>query len=626
MCGIAGFFVNNDNARPDIRRMCDVIRHRGPDDEGFLDDGRCAIGMRRLSIIDLSTGHQPISNEDGAVWVVFNGEVYNYQEIRGSLLSAGHRFVTNSDTETLVHLYEESGVAGLERLRGMFGFAIWDRKRRRILLARDRFGKKPLYYTVRPEGLYFGSELKCLRAAGLRFELEPEALRLYLKFGYVPEPWSIYRGVRKVAPGGWLMFDESGRAEEGRYWTLPAPAQLPPQDMTEDEAAARVRDLFDESVRLRMISDVPLGAFLSGGIDSGSVVASMALQSPEPIKTFSIGFEEAGFSELPLAAAVAAQYRTDHHEIIVRPDAVKLISEIASQLDEPFGDASAIPTFIVSRFAAEHVKVVLSGDGGDELFGGYGSFFLVEKLRAADRIPKPIRRVMGAVSDVLPYSTYGVNRLRALSRPTPLERYFEGNFTHERFSRKVLNRDWLLPTDETSYRQRLGRNLLPEGVDILLQAFYFESTATLTGDMLVKVDRMSMLNSLEVRCPLLDHRLAELAALFPPAWKMRNGRGKQILLKAVADRLPPVLLNQPKRGFGLPLARWFRGELKEFLCDHLLSPRFFERGIVSPQFLRYVVDEHVKGRRDNNFWLWRLLMLELWFRQEESGWSGSSAP
>jgi asparagine synthase (glutamine-hydrolysing) len=618
MCGIAGFVVKSAAPRPDIHAMCDVIRHRGPDDEGFLEDGECAIGMRRLSIIDLSTGHQPISNEDGSVSVVFNGEIYNYQHIRNDLIASGHRFATNSDTETLVHLYEQSGTAGLERLRGMFAFAIWDNRRRRILLARDRFGKKPLYYAIRPEGLYFGSELKCLRASGIPLDPDPEALRLYLKFGYVPDPWSVYRGVRKLSPGGWLSYEVSGRIAEGRYWTLPVPASDPPAGLSEEEAAGRLRDLFDESVRLRMIADVPLGAFLSGGIDSSSVVASMALQSPEPIKTFSIGFEEEEFSELPLAEAVARQYKTDHHSIIVRPDTVGLVSRLAADFDEPFGDSSAIPTFIVSEFAARHVKVVLSGDGGDELFAGYDSFFLVDRLHRADRIPQVLRRCMAGLSERLPYATYGINRLRALSRPTALERYFEANYTPYLFARALLTPEWLLPSDGAFFRDRLANNLLPEGTDILLQAFYFEATANLTGDMLVKVDRMSMANSLEVRCPLLDHCLAELAARFPPSWKMRNGRGKQILLKALADRLPESLLNRPKKGFSIPLAHWFRGELKQFLCDHLLGSTFLQRGIVSPPFLRYIIEEHLRGRRNNHHWLWRLLMLELWFREQES--------
>lgn len=599
--------------------MCDTIRHRGPDDEGFLEDGPCAIGMRRLSIIDLSTGHQPMANEDGSVWVVFNGEIYNYQGLRNELIGKGHRFTTHSDTETLVHLYEQYGADGLSKLRGMFALAIWDRGRRRMLLARDRFGKKPLYYAAGPDGLYFGSELKCLRAAGVRLEPDAEALKLYLEFGYVPDPWSIYRGVRKLSPGGWLTYDGSGNREEGRYWRLPFPAAEAPRELDEAEAAARLRDEFDEAVRMRMMADVPLGAFLSGGIDSSSVVASMARQSREPIQTFSIGFEEAEFSELPYAEEVARQYKTDHHAIIVRPDSARLVPQLVRQFDEPFGDSSAIPTFIVSEFAVQHVKVVLSGDGGDELFGGYDSFFVVEKLRWADRIPQGARRWMAWLSERLPYSTRGINRLRVLSRPTALERYFEANYASYRFREELLRPEWMLPAGDGFFRERLADCLMPGEADALLQAFYFEATANLTGDMLVKVDRMSMANSLEVRCPLLDHRLAELAALFPPGWKMRDGRGKRIFLKAVGDRLPAALLNRPKSGFAIPLAKWFREDLKELLCDHLLGRSFLERGIVSEGFVRYLIDEHMQGRRQNQHWLWRLLVLELWFREQEGG-------
>jgi asparagine synthase (glutamine-hydrolysing) len=595
--------------------MCGVIRHRGPDDEGVLEDGSAAIGMRRLSIIDLSAGHQPMSNEDGSVWVVFNGEIYNYRELREDLVRRGHRFTTHSDTETLVHLYEDAGTDGLARLRGMFAFAIWDRHRRRMMLARDRFGKKPLYWATLPQGLYFGSELKCLQAASVPFETDPQALALYLQLGYVPDPFSIFRGVRKLPPGGWITYGTDGAVEEGRYWRLPAPAAEPPGDLTERDAASRLRDLFDEAVRIRMEADVPLGAFLSGGVDSSSVVASMALQSREPIKTFSIGFDEADYSELPWAELVARRYKTEHHAIVVRPNAVDLAPRIVRQFDEPFGDSSAIPTLIVSEFARQHVKVALSGDGGDELFAGYDSFFLLQELRFADRIPPAVRRMMAALSERLPYSTRGVNRLRCLSRPTALDRYFELNYAPYLFRRLLLRPDWILPADGGFFRDTLPDCLLPDEHDALLQAFYFEATANLTGDMLVKVDRMSMAASLEVRCPLLDHPLAELAARFPPKWKMRGGRGKHIFLEAVGDRLPPELLNRPKKGFSVPLPHWFRGELKDFLQDHLLARDFLDRGFVAPKSVRYLIEEHMRGRRNNHHWLWRLLVLALWLRQ-----------
>ena len=369
-----------------VRGMCDSIVHRGPDDEGYHVDGGCGIGMRRLSIIALGTGHQPIANEDGSVWVVFNGEIYNYVEVRDWLIGRGHRFRTESDTEVLVHLYEEEGARGITRLRGMFAYCIWDARRRKLLLARDPLGKKPLYYAALPGGFYFGSELKCLRVAGVPLDVDQEALKLYFQFGYVPDPWSIYSAVRKLPPGAWLEYSHESGVRLERYWKMPAPREEPGAQ-TEAQAQERLRQIFDESVRLRMIADVPLGAFLSGGIDSSSVVASMARQSTERVKTFSIGFEEAEFNELGYAALVAKQYNTEHHEILVKPDSVDLTTRLIRQFDEPFADSSAIPTYIVSEFAARHVKVALSGDGGDELFGGYDIFPLIPRLESYDRIP-----------------------------------------------------------------------------------------------------------------------------------------------------------------------------------------------------------------------------------------------
>jgi asparagine synthase (glutamine-hydrolysing) len=614
MCGIAGFFLRSKPAQlSDVRQMCDAIRHRGPDDEGFHLDSGCAIGMRRLSIIDLNTGHQPISNEDQSVWVVFNGEIYNYRDLRHDLLARGHHLATQSDTETIVHLYEDEGPASVARLRGMFAIALWDARRRRLLLARDRFGKKPLYYAVLPHGLYFASEIKCFRGLDIPFETDSDALRYYFQFGYIPDPASPFRAIRKLPPGGWLTYDADGAVTQERYWTLPAPATQPAPGDTEAGLRDRVREVFDESVRIRMIADVPLGAFLSGGIDSSSVVASMALQSPDPVKTFSIGFEEAEFNELPYARELASQYRTDHHELIVRPDSVDLVSRLAYHFDEPFADTAAIPTFLVSEFAAQHVKVVLTGDGGDELFAGYDSFFDIQRLSAFDHIPQVVRRALSTVADLLPYSTYGKNRLRVMSRSSALERYFEHNYTPFMLRRELLNPEWMLPADAGFLARAFPDCLLPNGADALSQALYFEETAKLTGDMLVKVDRMSMANSLEVRCPLLDHVLAELAASIPTAWKMRNGQGKAILIDAIGDRLPPALRQRKKMGFGVPLSHWFRGPLRDFLRDRLLSRQFSERGIVSPAFVRHLIEEHESKRRDNSDHLWALLMLELWF-------------
>ncbi|MCZ2078913.1 MAG: asparagine synthase (glutamine-hydrolyzing) [Bryobacterales bacterium] len=619
MCGIAGYFsLEQPAGLALVKAMCNEIRHRGPDDEGFHIDGGCAIGMRRLSIIDLATGHQPISNETGSVRVVLNGELYNYRELREELVLRGHRFSTQSDTEVLVHLYEAEGLEGLNRLRGMFAFALWDAAERRLVLARDRFGKKPLYYAVLPHGLYFASELKCLRVAGVPAELDEQALKFYFYLRYIPEPLTPWRAVKKLTPGGWLVYDQAGTVRTGRYWKLPAPAVAEPPGLSYEDACERVRELFDDSVKARLMSDVPLGAFLSGGLDSSSVVASMAKQSDRPVRTFSIGFEEASHNELPYAEAVARHYHTEHHSILLRPDAVSLIPRLARHFDEPFGDSSAIPSFLVSEFAVQQVKVALSGDGGDEAFAGYISFQKLEEFRRYDRIPQPARKLISVLADRLPYQAYGKNFLRMISRPTALERYFDWNTMPRFLLEQLLQKKWLLPADGAFLFRQWTDNLLPDGTDALSQAFYFEATANLTGDMLVKVDRMSMANSLEVRCPLLDHRLVEFAFSLPPHWKMQNGRGKRILVDALGGRLPAELLSLPKKGFSIPLPAWFRGPLREFLCDHLLTPRFRQRGFVSEKFLDYLVTEHVSGRRDNATTLYILLMLEVWMREEES--------
>jgi asparagine synthase (glutamine-hydrolysing) len=616
MCGIAGYLsLRSPACEQTVKHMCDQVRHRGPDDYGCYVQDKCGLGMRRLSIVDLNTGHQPISNEDGSIWVVFNGEIYNHQLLRALLQARGHHFRTASDTEVLVHLYEEYGVDGLSKLRGMFAFAIWDNPRQSLLLVRDRFGKKPLYYAALSDGLWFGSELKCLKAAGVPLEIDPEAIKLYLRFTYIPDPYSAYRAIRKLPAGSWLIYRQ-GEVRQGRYWQHPAPAEHEPTDLTKSQATDRVREIFDESVRIRMMADVPLGAFLSGGIDSASVVASMSRQSPEPVKTFSIGFEEAEFNELDAAGEVARAFRTEHHAIIVKPDAAKLVHQLIRHFDEPFADSSALPTYVVSEFAAQHVKVALSGDGGDELFGGYRSFFETDRLRRYDAIPSAVKNALSALADVLPYSAYGKNFLRMISRETPLERYFERFYGPHYLLERLTASAWTPPADVEYLREVFADCLLPNGTDALLQAFYFETRANLTGDMLVKVDRMSMANSLEVRCPLLDHELAELASRFPPAWKMADGRGKRIFLDAVGDRLPAKLLTLPKKGFGVPLAAWFRGQLRELLEDVLLSHEALERGVSSPRFMRYLLDEHLRGRRDNSRWLWQMLILELWFRDQ----------
>ena len=615
MCGIAGYLSGRGAANADLLRdMCDVIRHRGPDDAGYLNDGPAGLGMRRLSIIDLNTGHQPISNEDGTIWTVFNGEIYNFVELRDWLESRGHRFRTRTDTEVLVHLYEEEGAGSVARLRGMFAYAIWDSRERKLILARDRLGKKPLHYAALADGFFFGSELKTLRAAGLPADVDEQALRLYFQFGWIPDPWTIFRHARKLPPGCWLEVDAARKHRVERYWSFPAAMRGADSGVTEPEMRQRIRDKIDECVRIRMVADVPLGAFLSGGIDSSVVVASMALQSGAPVKTFSIGFEEADYNELSYARMVAERYRTDHHEIIVRPNAIDLVEKLVRQFDEPFGDSSAIPTFIVSEFARKHVKVALSGDGGDELFGGYEIFQDAPRLEGYGRIPGPARSVAGQLARLLPYDARGKNFLHMLSRPSAQERYFESNYAPYQMRKRLLASEWMLDEDY-AYLNEFSGCAAPAGSDLLTEMLYFEATCKLSGDMLVKVDRMSMLASLEVRCPLLDHELAELSSQVPNAWKIRGGQGKAILIDAMADRLPPELLHRSKMGFAVPLSPWLRGPLREMLHDHLTGSRFSERGIVNAPFVSQMLDEHQSGRRDNRTWLWSLLVLEMWFRE-----------
>jgi len=593
--------------------MTDVICHRGPDDEGIYTEGPCGIGMRRLSIIDLSTGHQPISNEDGTIWVVFNGEIYNYQDLRQDLIARGHRFSTNSDTETLLHLYEEKGADGLALLRGMFVYCIWDGNRRKLFIARDRFGKKPLYYANTPEGFFFGSELKCLRVAGVPLELNQEALRLYFQFGYIADPYTPFRGVHKLMPGCWLECSADGEIKPGRYWRLPPFQEHNETGLTREQTKEKIRELFDESVRIRMIADVPLGAFLSGGIDSSLVVASMALQSSAPVKTFSIGFEEAAYNELYYARLVAKKYKTEHHDIIVHPDSVELIQKLVHHYDEPFADSSAIPTYIVSEFAVQHVKVALSGDGGDEFFAGYNVIGDMQRYAYVDSIPSPLRRLISSIAQSLPYAAYGKNKLRLLGSPTQLDRYFNTNYTMYFLRKRMLNPDWMLPADAAFLEQMLPDNFNAGNDSILSKLMYFEATNLLTGDFLAKVDRASMAASLEVRCPMLDHLFCEFATKIPTAWKCQDAKGKRILLEALGDRLPPELLTRGKMGFGVPLDQWFRGPLRELVHDSVLGKKFLDRDIVSPDFARYLIDEHESGRRNNCHQIYALLMLELWF-------------
>lgn len=619
MCGIAGW-AGWEDAPPQaaLERMCDVIVHRGPDDCGYHMGPRVALGMRRLSIIDLAGGHQPISSEDGRCTIVFNGEIYNHPELRRALEASGHTFATHSDTEAIVHLYEERGVDVVQGLNGMFAFAIWDDRTERLLVARDRLGIKPLYYWETAGGVAFASELKSIRVLD-RFhpELDEEALALYLMLGYVPDPLTIYRGVRKLPPGHRLTWSRSEGVRIEPWWS---PLRDEDPGLDEAEATAEIRRLIEDAVRIRMIADVPLGAFLSGGIDSSTVVAYMTRHSSQPVRTFSIGFEEPEFNEADDARAVSEALGTDHTQLIVRPDVDALIEQVVLAFDEPFADPSAIPTFLVSELARRHVKVALSGDGGDELFGGYERYD--EVLRTRRGPPDALAPALGGLVRRLPQGTFGRNLMLDWTRDA------EGRYAG-RVGRSLDPREGGVGSAALTARASAFDRLLdpwfrqvPNG-SLAHRMMSVDLLTYLPGDILTKVDRMSMAVSLEARVPLLDYRLAELAMRIPSDLKIRGGVGKWILREAVGPLLPPRVLEKRKQGFGVPLRDWFRKELKHrvdaLATSEALAPW------VDVAALQRVLREHHAGRRDQSATLWRLVVLDLWLTAEGAAPSGELA-
>ena len=620
MCGIAGFAdrqpfpgPRRDSDLTLVHAMCEVIRHRGPDDEGIHVEEGVGLGMRRLSIIDLSTGHQPIHNEDESVWVVFNGEIYNYRELRAVLEADGHRFYTSSDTETIVHAYEQWGEACFERLRGMFGIALWDRRQGMLLLARDRAGIKPLHYTEHAGRLYFGSELKSLLAAGaVGGAIDLASLDHYLSFLYTPRDRSIFEGVAKLPPGHLLRWTE-GRMQVRPYWQIAARETF---QGTLNEAAVELRRVLGDAVRSHMVSDVPLGAFLSGGVDSSAVVGLMAEASDRPVKTFSIGFDEPQYDELEHARTVAQHFGTDHHEFVVRPDGLSILDRLIDHFDEPFADSSAIPTWYVSEIARRHVTVVLSGDGGDELFGGYDRYLPHPRIDRFDRLPIPGRhRLAAMVSPLLPHGVPGKNLLRHVALDT------EGRFIdsvalfHDDEKAALYSPELRASLRGASATAALGRHfrrfaeLSPHS---RMMRFDFETY--LPEDVLTKVDRMSMAHSIESRVPLLDNEVVHFAATLPAHFKIHEGRRKHVLKESIKGLLPASIIERRKQGFGVPLDVWFRGGLTEVFADVLGSARTRQRGYFQPGFVKRLVQEHLSGRRDHTLRLWQLLVFELWHR------------
>ena len=644
MCGIAGFADSTFGGRPGagtrldaefnlVHRMCDVIRHRGPDDEGIHVEPGIGLGMRRLSIIDLAGGRQPIHNEAKTVWVVFNGEIYNYRDLRSDLERRGHVFYTSSDTETIVHAYEEWGEDAFRRLRGMFGIALWDQPNRTLLLARDRAGQKPVHYTERGGRLYFGSEIKSLLAAGaVDPALNLAALDHYLAFLYTPRETSIFEGVRKLPPGHFLRWRD-GRADVKQYWQVTAQETF---KGTEAEAIEALGAVLEEAVGSHLMSDVPLGAFLSGGVDSSAVVGMMALatsSSGRPVKTFSIGFDDPEFDELEHARTVARHFGTDHHEFVVRPDGLSILEDLIAHFDEPFADSSAIPTWYVSEIARRHVTVVLSGDGGDELFGGYDRYLPHPRVAQFDRVPVPgLRAAAGLAWPLLPHGAKGKNFLRHVAKD-PAGRYLDSIAMFQADERAALyGPDFAKATsgrpgvwqgaEETLSRHFDRFSALPH--DSRMMRFDFETY--LPEDVLTKVDRMSMAHSIETRVPLLDNLVIDFAASLPAGLKIKNGRRKHILKETLRPMLPPGILDRKKQGFGIPLGTWFRGGLTGLFSDVLDAPRTRQRGYFEPVFVSRLLKEHLAGERDHTLRLWQLLVFELWHRQYlDTAAAGASA-
>jgi asparagine synthase (glutamine-hydrolysing) len=637
MCGIVG--VASSNTQPVdeavLRRMCDAIIHRGPDADGYYFSSRretgsgshfeasvsVGLGMRRLAIIDLDTGSQPIHNEDKTVWVILNGEIYNYAELRADLESKGHRFYTRSDTEAIVHAYEEYGCDAPKYLYGMFAFALWDEPQQRLLLARDRVGKKPLLYSITNGKLIFASEFQAmLRHPEVSREVNHEALSDYLSFMCVPAPQTAFRFIQKLEPGHTLVW-QNGEAKIERYWSLDFKNKI---DISEEEAGRRTVELLREAVRARLMSDVPLGAFLSGGVDSSAVVALMSELSSGRVKTFSIGFDEQDFSEIKHARRIAKKFDTDHHEFVVRPDAIEVLPTLVRHYGEPYADSSAIPTYYLSKMTRQYVTVALNGDGGDECFAGYERYAAMRISERYHHLPRFLRKqVVEPAIGAFPVagatrSRMGKARrfLSVMGRPVA-ERYLRWtSVVNEELKAELCTNEFLSQTAEAKAIRFVEPWFAGNGeMDIVDRALGADTYNYLPNDLLVKIDIASMAVSLEARSPFLDHRVMEFAASLPATFKLKGLTTKYLLKRALGGLVPEENLTRSKMGFGVPISHWLRNELKGFLEENILSDKANSRGYFKPEAVRHLVDQHARGRRDYSHQLWTLLMLELWHKE-----------
>lgn len=630
MCGICGrynFGVPNAVRMDELRKMNSLMIHRGPDDEGYLADGNLGLAMRRLSIIDLATGHQPIPNEDETCWVVLNGEIYNFQELKGNLIKKGHKFRTKTDAEVVVHLYEEMGVDCVKPLRGMFAFAIWDKRKKRLMLSRDRIGKKPLLYTLQPGWIAFASELRALLPLeGVSKEIDCSAIDYYLSLQYIPSPLTIFKSIKKLPPAHTLIV-ENGKVRIERYWDLPLrgmpPGSTGPRPDFEEAKEALVEKL-TEATRLRMISDVPLGAFLSGGIDSSIVVALMSRLSDRPVNTFSIGFEEAEFSELEYAGEIAKMYGCNHHEFIVKAEMADILPKIAWHYSEPYADPSALPSYYVAQQTRKFVTVALNGDGGDENFGGYLRYKAMKLAHYWDILPQGLRKAVSAAVGTLPEKNAPTNiiwRARRFlrsgaagdmpARQLEMVSFFRPDEKEEILTERMKSELGASLHGAKEYFARLVERTKNE--DFVNRLLYIDMRTYLPECLMTKMDIATMANSLEGRSPFLDHEFMEFVFSLPGNWKLKGlNNSKWILREAFKNLLPKKIYTRGKQGFGIPLGPWFRGQLKTYWEEHCLSKTAIKRDYFKEESLRKLWNEHQSGKRDHGFRLWALLMLELW--------------